>query len=334
MKCLVTAFIPVYNGERFLREAVDSILQQTYSNFELLIVNDGSTDETSSILCSYTDSRIRIIENKINKGIAYTRNLAIAEAKGKYLALLDCDDIAMETRLAMQVEFMESNLDVAMCGGHALAIGEKDGLIEVPVGRRKPSGLLMFYNPFVNSTLMFRLDSLKQVGFYYSGLCEDYELSIRINELFPIANLDKVLVRYRVHSESTSFVQKDKMQQGEKRVIEKIHAGLGLNYDEFMVSLHHELFFKRCLESKTATLRDYYELLSRLRNANDESSIYTKEIVSRHLFIAWYDQIRASKTQLALYYLFKSPLFEIKWLTFKMVRKTFKQFFVWPNKVP
>ena len=95
----VTVFMAVYNGEKFINQAIESVLQQTFKDFELLIIDDGSTDNSQSIINSYTDKRIRVLKNEGNKGLAYTRNRGINEATGKYFATLDCDDVAYKNRL-------------------------------------------------------------------------------------------------------------------------------------------------------------------------------------------------------------------------------------------
>ena len=102
----ITVFMPVYNSERYLKEAIDSILNQSYKNFELLIINDGSTDSSIDIIKSYNDSRIKLINNDCNKGLPYTRNLGLKLAKGDYIAIMDSDDISYIHRLKKQIEFL------------------------------------------------------------------------------------------------------------------------------------------------------------------------------------------------------------------------------------
>ena len=113
---LVSVVMPVYNGEKYLKEAIDSVLSQSYQNIELVIVNDGSTDSGSQIVKKYTDPRIRFVENESNSGIVYSRNKGLESATGKYVATLDSDDIALPDRIEKQVLFLENNSEYGMCG--------------------------------------------------------------------------------------------------------------------------------------------------------------------------------------------------------------------------
>lgn len=117
--------MPVYNGERFLREAIESVLQQTFADFELLIVNDGSTDRSLDIIQTYNDSRIRLIDNGANLGLIAARNTGLKNARGEYIALLDCDDIAYPDRLAEQIAFLDKNPSFGMVGAWIEMIDEK-----------------------------------------------------------------------------------------------------------------------------------------------------------------------------------------------------------------
>src|SRR5690606_28917246 len=106
---LVTVFMPVYNSEQYIREALESILNQTYQNLDILLVDDGSTDRSVEIIKSYQDTRIRLIQNEKNMGIPYTRNVGLKEAKGKYIAIMDSDDIAVSNRIERQIQYLETN---------------------------------------------------------------------------------------------------------------------------------------------------------------------------------------------------------------------------------
>jgi len=119
---LVTVLMPVYNGEKYLNEAIDSILNQTYTNFEFLIINDGSTDRSVEIIKGYNDSRIKLIHNKKNMGLVYTLNRGLALALGKYIVRMDADDISLPNRFKLQLDFMEINTEVALCSGNAMSI--------------------------------------------------------------------------------------------------------------------------------------------------------------------------------------------------------------------
>lgn len=209
---LISVVLPVYFGERYLRESVESILTQTYSNFELIIFDDGSKDGSRRILESYNDPRIRLIFQE-NAGLPETLNRAIALCKGRYIARQDHDDISLPTRLQKQFEFLEANADFAMVGTSA------DIWSEEKISQRRhahPSDYatlrfeLLFNNPFVHSSLMFRSQVFQEVGLYSTDSTrqppEDYEFISRIARRYPIANLKERLVIYRETSNSMSSV--------------------------------------------------------------------------------------------------------------------------------
>ena len=120
----VTVLMPVYNGEMYLREAIDSILHQTFTDFEFLIINDGSTDNSETIILSYDDSRIRYEKNDSNLKLIATLNKGIELAKGKYIVRMDADDISIPDRIEKQVAFLEKNPDVGICGSWFTAFGQ------------------------------------------------------------------------------------------------------------------------------------------------------------------------------------------------------------------
>lgn len=209
---LISVVLPVYFGERYLRESVESILTQEFSNFEFIIFDDGSKDSSRKILESYDDPRIRLIFQE-NAGLPETLNRAIALCQGRYIARQDHDDISLPSRLQKQFEFLEANPSFAMVGTGA------DIWSEDMVSQRQhahPSDFptlrfeLLFNNPFVHSSLMFRSRVFQEVGLYSTDPArqppEDYEFISRIARRYPVANLKERLVIYRETSNSMSSV--------------------------------------------------------------------------------------------------------------------------------
>ena len=156
---LISVILPVYNGAPYLDEAIVSILKQTHDNFELIVINDGSTDESLEILEKYAaqDNRIIII-NRQNKGLVYSLNEGILKAKGKYIARMDADDVSDISRLESQIEYIQKhNLDI--CGGHYLLIddeGRINGLNVVPISHEMCTLSLLFKVPFAHPSVMIR----------------------------------------------------------------------------------------------------------------------------------------------------------------------------------
>jgi glycosyltransferase involved in cell wall biosynthesis len=206
---LVSVITAVYNGERYLSEAVDSILGQTVADFEFIVVNDGSTDRTAQILGSYVDPRIRILHNQQNVGPAASRNRAIAGARAPYIAIQDADDVALPQRLEKQIFFLEKNPNVALVGSHAVTIDDQGNecgaLVYPPADDRGIKWDLLFRNPFIHSSVMLRRSVLNLTGPYTDdpevcrAFVEDYELTSRINRVAQSANIQEPLEKYRLN---------------------------------------------------------------------------------------------------------------------------------------
>lgn len=199
----VSVILAVYNGENYIKDAVNSILNQTYSNFELIIIDDGSSDNTATIVKSFTDPRIRFIEQE-NTGLAASLNRAIKLATGKYIARQDHDDLSLPPRLEKQVNFLEANPEYAILGTNSI-IWEKDK--PTNRGHRHPTDFatlnfkLLFDCFFVHSSVMLRKKALDQIGLYTTDPSrqppEDFELWSRIVRQYKAANLNETLLVYR-----------------------------------------------------------------------------------------------------------------------------------------
>ena len=208
-KPLVSIILPVYNAEKYLAVAIQSILSQTYTNFELIILNDGSTDHSKEVVFSFQDSRIRYYEHE-NRGLANTLNKGISLAKGVYIARQDNDDISHPERLFHQVNFLESNSEIVMLGSFAQIIDEEGndtGRIHRHATRSENCKLdLIFDNPFVHSSVMFRKEAVQNIGAYDSSsdFFEDHNLWSRLSYDKKLANESRFLLKYREVSSGMS----------------------------------------------------------------------------------------------------------------------------------
>ncbi|PXV65845.1 glycosyltransferase involved in cell wall biosynthesis [Dysgonomonas alginatilytica] len=202
---LVSVIMPVYNIEGFIKEAIHSILNQSYHNFEFIIINDGSTDNTSSMIREEKDSRIIYIDRAINKGNYNARNEGCRMAKGKYICVMDGDDIAMSNRLERQVQIMEEDTEI-------LAMGTDFQFINTGYIQKKPKSysllkiFLLQNNMFLHPSLIIRNEVLAQVNyyneeFYYSS---DYDLMCKISLIGKVINTPDILMHYRIHEKQIS----------------------------------------------------------------------------------------------------------------------------------
>ena len=177
--------MPVYNGAKYLNEAVDSILNQTLTNFEFLIIDDGSTDQSINQINAYDDSRIQLIVNKNNIGQSAALNKGISLARGEYIARMDQDDISMPERLERQSEFMENHPDVDVLGTWVQLMGKYDGILELETDSEKIKMNLLTDQNLAHPAVMIRKSTLLKYDLYYNptySIAQDYDLWVRMFE--------------------------------------------------------------------------------------------------------------------------------------------------------
>jgi glycosyltransferase involved in cell wall biosynthesis len=194
--------MPVYNGEKYLREAIESILNQSFTDYEFLIMNDGSQDQSVDIINSYHDPRIRLVLNEPTLGLVHMLNRGIENSRSCYIARMDCDDISMPQRLTKQVAFMNQHPEVGICGTWIEYFMGKQYLLQLPVSDSEIKQALPSYCPMAHPTVMFRTAVVKNNGLYYSHdfpYVEDYELWFRAAQITCFANIPEVLLKYRIH---------------------------------------------------------------------------------------------------------------------------------------
>ncbi|MDJ0900169.1 MAG: glycosyltransferase [Xenococcus sp. MO_188.B8] len=202
----LTVLMSIYNGETYLATAIESILSQTFTNFDFLIVDDASTDKSSIILKKFArqDSRIKIITNKQNQGLAYSLARGVEAATTPWIARMDADDIAIRDRLAKQMKYLEENPDIDILGSYALNIndsGEILGERKVPSDHKNICRLI-WTNPLIHPTVIFRRSAILKIGSYYcktrQRIPEDYQLWFRACAAgLQFTNLPEPLIYYR-----------------------------------------------------------------------------------------------------------------------------------------
>lgn len=209
----VTVLMSVYNGEKYLYEAIDSILNQTFKDFEFLIINDGSTDGIADILKSYEDPRIKIINNEKNIGLTKSLNVGLKMVKGKYIARQDADDISMPERLEKEVVFLDNNKNVGLVGTYYFVINEKGKIlhtIKCLTESRELNEKLLEGNQFGHGLIMFRKECIDKVGAYREEFifAQDFDFCLRIAEIYNVANIPEHLYKWRLNLKSISVTKK------------------------------------------------------------------------------------------------------------------------------
>ena len=233
----------VYNGERYLREAIDSILNQTFSDFEFIIVDDGSMDSSLEIIRAYNDERIRLIRNERNLGLTASLNKGLDQSRGEYVARMDCDDVSLPERLARQVAFMDANPKVGASSTWALDIDAEGNVLR----RRKAlvgAQLDNFYwrTPLIHPSAIIRFSQFKELRYDERiRYAQDYDLWLRIKERSSLANLPECLLLYRVHDESITGAQAEEQTLSVYDIFCRHAGGRIISPDEFQAARGYSL---------------------------------------------------------------------------------------------
>lgn len=290
----VSVIVPVYNRESLIRLALESALRQSFTDFEILVVDDGSTDATVEVAHSYADPRIRVIQNSKNLGIPRTRNRGVDEARGEFIAWLDSDDIARGTRLAEQVAFLDAHPDVTVVGSFARWIDQGGKPMKI---RRRPQGSdeikarLLFSGCFTNTTVMAR--RAIQLAYRYREdfeLGSDVELWTRIALDHEVVNLPQVLMDHRTHGGRAGGERGERseiVRRNKARVITAQLEGLGVAFDSADLERHLLLRTSRSIPADTAFAAWAHDWLLRLRRANASRRLYPSAPFTRALGERW-----------------------------------------------
>ena len=211
MKPKLTVLMTVFNGERYLKECIDSVLNQTFKDFEFLIIDDCSTDSSIDIINSYKDKRIRVIENQKNLSQVKSLNMGLDEASGEYVARIDQDDLMIENRLERQLDFLNKRPDIAVVGTWGEVMDARGQVFErsrLPIRQEEIIGSVLFCGYFLmHPSVMFRKDSVVSAGKYKESLSlsEDFDLWARLLlKGYKLANIPEFLIRFRYHKKSSS----------------------------------------------------------------------------------------------------------------------------------
>lgn len=223
--CKVSVVMPVYNGEKYLKEAIDSILNQTYTDFEFIIINDGSTDSTKEIIQSFEDQRIVVLENEKNLGIVSTLNRGLDCAVGEYIARMDADDIAEKGRLEKQVNTLDGDSTIGVLGTGTRVFGDdiEDKEMHSTLNPNQLKAELIFSSCICHPSVMIRKKVLDEFGIRYKEEykgAEDYEMWWQIAAVSKIASIPDILHNYRIHKQQITQTKDEAYKQVMVRMLE------------------------------------------------------------------------------------------------------------------
>lgn len=285
----VSVVMLVYNGSLYLRESLESILAQTFTNFELLIINDGSTDDSLDIINSCGDSRIRVISNKTNFGVSASRNIGLENARGDFIAIMDCDDISLPHRLQTQMKFMEDNPQIGVSGSWVSTIGDQGNqLWRYPTNPEELRCELLFHNTIANSSVIMRRNILLNSRIRYKSLsyAEDYDLWVQLAQQTLLANIPCALVNYRVHSSQLSSQANNAHTLCEKMIYLNQLCELGIHPTAQELEVHM-LIGKNCLGQNKDFCKQAGAWLQKLKTANDVRKCYPEPAFTQVLSRYW-----------------------------------------------
>lgn len=306
----VTVLMPVFDSELFIKAAIDSILDQTYANFEFIIINDGSKDGSDAIIRSYSDKRIKYIDHKNNKGIVATLNEGLALAKGEYIARMDADDISLPHRLERQVAFLENNPEYKLCGSNAVAInfdGKKLYKLNRPTAFEHIKVFNFFRNAFIHPTIMADAKILKEVCYQEDyKYAEDYFLFSQLTMNYKVANLDDRLLNYRLHDASITSIKNSEMVESELKTIQFLLSFLFDTVSEKSVILHHSILRP---QQASFSAEEIHNHLIDLLHRNNEKKLFSHEVLRKQLLKEWYRFLLANEQDRPLISYVSSPLF-------------------------
>lgn len=283
---LVTVLMPVYNAEKYLSEAIDSILAQTYKNFEFLIINDGSTDRSESIILDYQSKNPKIVyvKNETNIKLIETLNKGVRMANGKYIVRMDADDISKPSRIEKQVEYMEAHPTVGVCGSYFTVFGEginKPYIVKRPLGNNNIKASMLFTNAIGHPNVIIRRSVMINNGVFYDKRffrIEDWGLWTELMPYCDFGNLPCSILNYRRSSTQETALAIDdpqtknyrKLLLGENLKINEIHGSD--NQIDCLLSFLQD-------EHKTMTNKDLENAMRLLKEYSKLGKAYKKEVI-------------------------------------------------------
>ena len=293
----VSVLMSVYNGECYLREAIISILNQTFQDFEFIIIDDGSTDSSRDIIDSFGDPKISVFENDRNLGLTKSLNKGIDLCRGQYIARMDADDISLRERLEKQKNFMDRNEEIGICGTWTKTIGEKSGEIrKYPIHKEDIRCNLLFNNALCHSTLFFRKDALFSSNLKYDTsfrYSQDFDLMVRASAIFPLANIPEVLLLYRIHFRQIAETVKEQQVIAGNKIRESQLANFQLEPTIRQMSLHFNFIDLKMYVSRKI-IDESHDWLLQLKKANDKTGFYDSKVMTKFLAYLWLRLCNAS----------------------------------------
>lgn len=291
MNPLITVLMPVHNGAAYLAEAMESILRQSLADFEFLVVDDASTDHSAALVRNVKDPRVRLIPSTERLKLSGALNLGLDQARGRYVARMDADDISLPRRLESQARFLEQNPAIGLCGTWIRYFGGSTRtILERPVPHDEIHAFMLLDTPFAHPTVMLRRDAIEQHHLRFNGdffPTEDFELWTRAIRQFPVANLPEVLLHYRIHSQSLTGSDWSTMDEQAARIIRAQLEPLGLEPTLDELRFHRKLAMGHVTMTRE-TLNQAEAWIATLMAANRRTHTFKPDALHSVLGEVWF----------------------------------------------
>jgi len=305
---LITVLMPVYNAAPYLAEAIDSILNQRFKDFEFLIINDGSTDNSLEIINSYKDKRILLINNGQNIKLIATLNKGIELAQGKYIARMDADDISLPERLEKQVQFMETHPEVGLCGSFVRTVGlAKNYDVHYACSHDEIKFNLFFDTHFPHPAAFIRKSVLSEnnlkfdFGFIHA---EDFELWNRMAQHTRLAILPEILVHKRVHPEQISVKYTPIQLEVSSKIRRQLIKNLGIEPTDKEILLYDN-FLEQNIPKEKMDVIVLLNFLDKLIKGNTKKKVYNASLFNNYFAQRYWDICtKSTYCGLNIYYLY------------------------------
>jgi glycosyltransferase involved in cell wall biosynthesis len=288
----LTILMPVYNAEKFLRKSITSILNQTFTDFEFIVFNDGSTDNSQEIIKQYADSdnRIKYFSSKRNKGYVYFLNKGLKLSRTEYIARMDGDDISLPRRFEKQVAFMDKHKEIGVCGTFLKTFGYRKSVWPLPKQHDDILAGMLFENMLHHPTVIIRGKMVSDFNELYKAEfmpAEDYEYWVRLGFLgVKFANIGEVLYRYRQHKKNVGRIYNVAQKRNSEKVRMILLNNLGIQIKEEEFLIHNILANgyhadKECIEKA-------YLWLDKIKKVNREKKIYSESSLEKEIGRRWF----------------------------------------------
>ena len=317
----ISVLLPVYNCELYIKDAIDSILNQTFTDFELLVIDDASTDKTVEIIKSYTDNRIILTQKPKNLGYTDSLNYGLSIAKGEYIARMDGDDLSLPTRFEKQVTYLDKHTDVVLCGANYSIIGTEI-INKLPENNDEIQIQFIRNNCIAHPVVMLRKSILKENEIVYDVTkepAEDFDLWVRLLNYGKLHNLQEVLLNYRVHQKQVSNLQSEKQRNVSNDTKLNVFENLCLNWnvEEEKVLRKHlsNIFFIDLSE-----LEKLKKIFHKILKSNENKVVFNHQLLT--------DYLRKEENRLLLRYFTRNSQYnpQVLFDYFKKRKKIVPQF--------